>query len=341
MRSKNTIWDTLLVTSIVALAGICAQWQAVALAEENNGLEGPIVQIGPAGDQELPMADDQQAETPQEPVYWIGIRGQGVNDPVLRTQLQLAEDMGVVIEDVVPDSPAAKVDLRRHDIILRADGDAVNSMEILQKHVLQGKEKPIELKLLRLGKEITITVTPEPRPEKFNQLAEEAPQNGGGMGMDQLLQQFGGGAGMPGGIRVFGPGMVLRGNRVDVNKLPNGVSVAITRENDGPAKITVKQGDKEWSFNSDDAEALTKLPAEVRTFVENMLKGQGIDWQKEFGNLDWKAELQHMLPERLGNLPGLEELQAHEDKVQERMNELEKKLEELQKKLEAQESPAK
>lgn len=340
MRRKNTFWDTLLVTSIVALAGICAQWQAVALAEENNGLEGPIVQIGPAADNSLPKVDTPEADQTQEPVYWIGIRGQGVNDPVLRTQLQLAEDMGVVVEDVVPDSPAAKADLRRHDIILRADGDAVNTMAILQEHVMKGKGQPMELLLLRLGKETTIQVTPEPRPEKFNQLAEEAPQPGAGVGLDQLMQQFQG-QGMPGGIRVFGPGMVLRGNRIDINKMPNGMTVAITRENDGPAKITVKQGDKEWTFNSDDAEALTKLPAEVRAFVDNMLKGQEFDWQKELGNLDWQAELRHMLPERLGNLPGLEELKAKEDKVQERMNELEKKLEELQKKLEAEEAAAK
>ena len=35
---------------------------------------------------------------------------------VLRTHLQLAEDMGVVVEDVIADSPAAKAGLRKHDI---------------------------------------------------------------------------------------------------------------------------------------------------------------------------------------------------------------------------------
>ncbi len=339
MKRNHWIWDALIIVGLTAIAALISQSIQVAHAQAEE-LEGNIVQIGPAGADEpdLPLAAE---ETPQEPSYWIGLRGRNVDDPVLRTQLQLAEEMGVVIEDVVSDSPAEKAGLRKHDIILRANGNAVDSMLVLQNEVLNNKEKPLELLLLRLGKEMTISVTPEERPANVEQLSGgdmTAPLGGADQALQRLLEQFNAGGGFPGGIggrRIIGPGLAFNHNRIDLNAMPNGMSVSVMRENDGPAKITVQKGDQTWSFDSSDAKALAELPQDVRQYVEGMLQGQGggFDIKKELGNLDWKAELQHMLPNNLGIMPGI---QQHEDEVLQRMQKMEEQLKQLQQQLEQQ-----
>lgn len=45
--------------------------------------------------------------------------------PALRDQLSLADDQGVLVREVVPDSPAAKVGIKPHDILLELGGKAV------------------------------------------------------------------------------------------------------------------------------------------------------------------------------------------------------------------------
>jgi membrane-associated protease RseP (regulator of RpoE activity) len=338
MKRSRRPWDTLLVAAIVAMTGICAHTQQLAFAEESAELEGEIVQIGPASDETLAPAVVDETEAPTTPTYWIGLRGRGVDDPVLRTHLQLAEGTGIVVEDVVPDSPAEKAGLQKHDIILRANDDMVDSMETLQTHVQTAKDKAIELEVIRLGKETTVKVTPAERPADFQQLA------GGDQGMD-LGQGFGGdigrmiqqqlqAGGMP-GMRQIGPGMILNGQNMNLDAL-NGMSVSVQRNGDGPAQITIKKGEETWTVSSDDAKALAELPEDVRNAVSGMMGGGlGGLQQQLLGNLDLGAELRHNLPKGLGMLPGLE---AQENEIRERMTQMEEQIKELKEQLEAEEA---
>jgi membrane-associated protease RseP (regulator of RpoE activity) len=344
MKRSRRPWDTLLVAAIVAMTGICAQTQQLAFAEDAAELEGEIVQIGPAkGDDTVAPAATDETEVATTPTYWIGLRGRGVDDPVLRTHLQLAEGTGIVVEDIVPDSPAQKAGLQKHDIILRANDDMVDSMETLQTHVQTGKDKPIELEIIRLGKETTATVTPAERPADYQQLAGGA--DGVGVGPDgfggdigRMIQQQLQGNGGP-GMRVIGPGMILNGQRMDLNAMPNGMSVSVERQNDGPAQITIKKGDQTWTVSSDDAKALAELPEDVRAAVSGMMGGGlGGLQQQLFGNIDLEAELRHNLPKQLGMLPGLEDMQAQEKEIRERMTQMEQQIKELQEKFEAEQA---
>lgn len=335
MKRNKSPWDIMVVALMAAVAGVGLQSHQFAFAQEQEELEGPIVQIGPEKGNEATPVTDQDPAAPQETSYWIGLRGRGVEDPVLRTQLQLAEDMGIVIEDIVPKSPAEKAGLRKHDIILRANDDVVDSMETLQQHVQTGQDKPLELQLLRLGKEITITVTPEQRPADYQQQVGVGNEFGlpgqemlGG-DVGRLLQQLQGGAGLP-GMRVIGPGMVLGNRDFDVNAVPNGISVSIARNGEGPAQITVKKGDQTWTVNSDDEKALADLPEDVRGFVSGMLNGQG---GINVGNLDLEGQLRHAIPRHLGNIPGMGDFQGQEDELAKRMQEMEKQLDQLRQRL--------
>jgi len=317
---------TMVLVGMIALLGAWGSktWQS-AVAEDLE-LDGPIVEISPAkADEEAPERTPE-TQVAGEPTYWIGLRGRNVDDPALRTQLQLAEDMGVVIEQVVPNSPAEKAGLRKHDIVLRAGGTAVDGMSKLQEIV--GAGAPIELKLLRLGKEISVTVTPEERPEELGQLAQEAdPRTPRGQdGFRQLLEQFQGGRGLPRGMPMLGP-EAFNGGRLDLNQMPDGISISIARENDGEPRITVKRGDEVWTIEGDSEESLDQLPDDLRPFVERVLRGQSGGMQFQFGDLDWEAEFNHWLPDRLRGLdrPGIPR-----DRILERMEEMEQRLQELQ-----------
>jgi len=350
MKRFSTLWETLLIVAIVVLASICAQSQA------QEAEEGKVVTISQNAEAD---AIEPLAKIAAEPTYWIGIRGRSIESTVLRTHLQLAEDMGVVVEDVVADSPAAKAGLRKYDIILRANGDAVDNMQVLQSQVRTGKEKPLELKIVRLGKQEKIVVV----PERFERVTE-SPQFPGQVdhGVDgdlvQLMLDGGGMEGLMNQLRArnIGPGMIFQGGgqRFDLNQMPNGVSVSIQRNNNEPPQITVKQGDKTWQVEGDDEESLEQLPDDVRPFVERMLnrqnnaQGFGGAFGKRFGgDIDFGelgAELQEFLPRDLGDFRGLGEQRLRRqrdpgpgqakqrDEMQQRMERLEKRLIELQEK---------
>ncbi len=345
MKTKKSYWswDVAMITAIVLVAGLCAQAQQAVRADDQTEPEGRIVQIAPDAEGSI-QAEEITKETPvaSQPAYWIGFRGRRVESPVLRTQLQLAEDLGVVVEDVVPDSPAEKAGLRKHDVLLRANGEPIHGMRVLQKLVSAGQAKPIELTLIRLGQETTVTVVPEKQPESF------AIHHPGGQGdlplgafggrtdaLRKLIEQLQGEGGLPEGLRALGPDKMLESDEFNLNNLPNGVSVTITRSNDGPSKISVKQGDKTWNFEGDDAKSLKQLPEELRPFVKQLLQGQDPAGPRGLAPFNFQAELEHLLPGRLGDFARGVGQNAARDPVLQRMDQLEQQLEELQKKLDA------
>jgi hypothetical protein len=264
-------------------------------ANDNVDEDGPIVTLSPDGTHDqLPVDRDSQAliadGAPARPAHWLGIQGEPLSSDVLRTHLQLAEGVGVVVDHVVPNSPAEKAGVRKHDVLLDVNGEQITDMTVLQKAVADSEGKPIELKLLRLAKEITLEVTPEKTPENLDVAAGASAGGVEGLSMDEIHRRTMEGApmeeiqamlrqlqqnGVAGGMRMLGPGMVINGfggPGLDLQNMPNNVQVTITRENDGPAKIMVKRGDESWTLQSDDQEALAKLPDDVRPFVEQMLQ---------------------------------------------------------------------
>lgn len=336
MQKQSNRWETLLVASIVVISGLCAQAQA------QNDEEGKVVTIdarGADGESDL----KEEVRVVEEPTYWIGIQGRNIESEVLRTHFQLAGDMGVVVEEVVEGSPAEKAGLRRHDIILRANGDAVDNMRVLQEQVRSGQDQPLELKIIRLGKKENIVVVPEARPQDLAQRVQPADRFGQGFGqgdmVQQLMRQFGG--------RNFGQGMILpRGNvqAFNFNQMPNGVSVSVQRNNDEPAQITVKQGDQTWNIVGDDEESLKQLPDDIRPFVQRMLNGQGNaqgfggNFQGFNGNFDFEnlnEEIEKFLPRNLGGFERFgngqnRRFDLQELELKERMERLEQRLQQLQ-----------
>lgn len=97
---------------------------------------------------------------------WLGIYTQTIDED-LQEAFDLAADEGLVITDVMDDSPADEAGLRRKDIILTINGEKMNDSKALAKYI-GGLEvgDQAEVEILRKGKEKTITVEVGERPER-------------------------------------------------------------------------------------------------------------------------------------------------------------------------------
>ncbi len=71
----------------------------------------------------------------------------------------LGERSGVFIDSVLPGSPAEEAGLREGDIILDIDGEEVTTIVEVQQAVIRREfDEPVEVTVLRRGRERTITV---------------------------------------------------------------------------------------------------------------------------------------------------------------------------------------
>jgi hypothetical protein len=288
--------DYLKGTSTSALmAALVFGGGAVAQAQ-NDEQGGPVIQIGkadegaethnvPAPNEGLEDPNLGGVEQPDAPKYWIGLLGGKIMpDHVLRAHVDIPEDIGLLVANVVPNSPAAKAGIKQHDILLRANDTDLHEMEDLVNLVISEGEKKgqITLEVLRKGGRETIYLKPEERPAD----APRPQLGGGGFGEgfggnfagpeglpQQLLQEFGGR--LPMEFRNFGPGVIVGEGGAGVAQLPNGVSISVNKQEGQPTKITVKRGEKTWEVTGDDPESLKQLPEDLRPAVEQMLHANG------------------------------------------------------------------
>ena len=181
----------------------------------------------------------QQAPGADLGKYWIGAECREA-PPELTAQLGLKEDEGVVVVHLIDEGPAAKAGLKQHDIILSAGDTKLHHPPELVKAINASDGKEVSLKIMRAGKEQTITVQPAERPQNNLQVFARP-----GPGM-----MFGGAGGPP--------------------KIPDNMTISIVRQGGKPAKITVTRGDDKWDVTEGE---LDKLPEDVRPIVQGALGG--------------------------------------------------------------------
>lgn len=103
--------------------------------------------------------------TPEEPDFYLGIQTTPP-DATLRAHLNLPEGQGLVVNDVVADSPAQQAELKVGDVLLSFGGEPLADTQTLVEKIRATKGESAKLELVRNGKPLGIEVTPKPRPAK-------------------------------------------------------------------------------------------------------------------------------------------------------------------------------
>ncbi|MEX0586565.1 MAG: PDZ domain-containing protein [Pirellulales bacterium] len=264
--------------------------------------------------------------------HWIGLQCSPI-DPALRAQLGL-EKVGLLVDEVVPGSPAEKAGIQRHDVLTHAGDQALGSVEDLMGAVKKSQGKSLFIALVRGGKAQKFEVAPTRRDAKFEiELTPRVDKSDRDIILKWLDRDLPEGHGKVFMRRVM-PGMMMGGG---LPKLPKDVSVSITKTGAEPAKIVVKRGKEAWEINE---KQLDRLPEELRGPVGGMigqpmgmaamrLDGDGQKWPEDMLRPAPRLDVRPLPP---GVSPKLREAEGVEkklEKLNERLDKLQKTLEQL------------
>ena len=200
-----------------------------------------------------------RVEGAQASRFWIGVQLAPIPKE-LRTKYKLDEGVGLLVAEVVLDSPAAKSDLKQGDVLLAVGDRVIKSHETLAKAITAAgaKKKPVKLIVMRDGKKTAVKVTPTAAPVQF-QLDID---NDGDPDLILRLR----------GVLPFGPDG--KQPRTD-NRGQGGntsLRIEIRRDDGKPAVINVTRDGRQWKVSEKE---LDKLPKDVRAAVKSALERGG------------------------------------------------------------------
>jgi len=320
------------------LGGVAVFLLAAGLVRAEEPPDHPRLKRNPARVQ-VQIQGPMEAAPIRLSDHWIGVECYPVGG-ALRAQLALPEGQGLVVQQVMPDSPAAKAGLQQYDVLVAAGGKPLGTIKDLVEAVDAAKGKKLSLELLRGGESTKLDVQPTKRP------AEARPRPWPGdrgfprvpgvehPDWDQIQKwlervQPGKDGRPPMRFRFFQPGWILPPGAPAQPPLPRNMSVAITKTGDDPARIVVKKGDQKWEVTEDE---IDKLPEEIRPHIQRMLGGVppvAPEQGKPFDFVpDWS------MPPGI-EVPSPEGLEKRMEEMNRRIEELRKSLDEMRPRLKA------
>jgi len=353
---SRTLWNKWLLSATGAaglLFGQALYGQEIAPLPPGFGAGGdPSVDVLFIND-EAP-ADEKDNEEASKTEFWLGLGLDGYLPEIVKHQLGL--EHGLVVSDVVPNSPAAKAELKKDDILIKAERATLKEPQDLVKVVDASDGKEIAITVVRGAKEITVKITPTKRPEtdaKTYRLRVPSGKFGPEIkGLEDALAKLKGKAGSDSlGLFFARPGVMAPSiNVFKRNDLPKNMSIRIAKEGNKPAKIYVKKEDQEWEVTED---KLGDLPEEVRSHVQQFLaqpmrlsvdfKGPNIEARQfNLNKRDGKAEAEfkftpsatanRSLSWRTERSEGAGSLDAKLDSIVKKLDQLSKEVDELRNK---------
>jgi hypothetical protein len=216
--------------------------------------------------------------------YWLGI---ALDELPEVTKQQLGIESGLVVADIMDDSPAAKAEIKKHDILIKAGDAELKQPTDLIKAVDASQGKEITLVIVRGGKDRKIAVAPVKRVEATQTRAvkghielreahaefqEEIKH------LEEILAKLKSKAGdgtlglwfaKPAVVESVGEARKAVDFVKDLKgEFPKDLTVKITKEGDQPTKVYVKRGSQEWEVTED---KLSDLPDDVRPHVQKLL----------------------------------------------------------------------
>lgn len=194
----------------------------------------------------------------------LGVRVEKPSE-VITDQLQLPKDQGLVIREVVKDSPAEKAGLKPNDILLELAAKPVPSDAAEFAKAVEKLEagKPMEAVILRQGRKEKITGIELAAVKPAANKAEANPATPGGRLRGLLGRPLVGGFGKSISVSVTNNSFQASSQEGDltiqvIGKLRNGTAT--------PSSIVIVDGDKKLQFDS-----LANVPADYKPAVEALL----------------------------------------------------------------------
>src|SRR3954468_15877494 len=121
MLRRSWRWLACAITGAMAAAmghAVMAQADVLILTEPIEYHVQPLnLRTTRRGDAVYFIAEEAKTAQGDESEYWLGVQIAAL--PEVAKQ-QLGIDQGLVVEDVAPDSPAAKAEIKKHDILTKA-----------------------------------------------------------------------------------------------------------------------------------------------------------------------------------------------------------------------------
>ncbi len=128
-----------------------------------------IIQIDGVQDPTWQQAEERAWLSPSQPLPFTVQRGaqtiHGSVVPAAKTSSEIGSagwfpNEPVIVTDLEPNMPAAKIGLREGDKIVSVDGQPLPSIHTMIDRLQQSKDKPVQLDVIRDGKSLTFTVAP-------------------------------------------------------------------------------------------------------------------------------------------------------------------------------------
>jgi len=126
--------------------------------------ENPSILVRKPGERGEGVIVINEEEAPQGE-YWIGLEVAPLpaNHKPLAGSPQLPENFGLAVEEVMPDSPAAKAGLKSDDVLLYAAGKPLKERGDLIAAIQAAKDTDLAIGLVRDGKTMKLAVKPARR----------------------------------------------------------------------------------------------------------------------------------------------------------------------------------
>jgi len=128
---------------------------------------------------------------------WLGVMIQDIT-PDLAKSFGLKTEEGVLISEVIKDSPADKAGLKAGDVVIRFDGREIKNAHVLSRMVAMTKPgSQAEISIIRNSKESKVSVTIGTMPEKIGAPTQEEQPESSAWGLSvqeltpDLAQHFG------------------------------------------------------------------------------------------------------------------------------------------------------
>ena len=305
--TRNRWFEVLFGAAVAAMVGFAS----ASSAQEQPLAEIAVIATQPqaaevAGEPRFVLVNSGEGSDEGPPSeYWLGLQIAALPEVVKR---QLAVEHGLAVEEVSPDSPAAKAEIKKFDILVKADDKPLMEHGDLLKVVNDSQGKEIVIAIVRGGKDSTVRVAAVKRPQTARvEVKTPRPEFRVEIKkLEEALENMKNKVGKD-GTNLFFPKPAIVAPRVELNydykwnkdataEFPKDLKVKINKEGTKPAEIHVERGDKSWDVTE---EKLDELPEDIRGHVQQLLgrKGPTAPAWMNYHNYYGQGRTLHVTPE--------------------------------------------